>query len=61
MKKYGPEIHDGEAFHTAALVVKHALEFSPALRQLSPLHPSDAERWVSYWKSEGYLTMQTYA
>jgi hypothetical protein len=37
----------------AKFQLKHALEFSSALKEAKPLGPEDATLWVQYWLANG--------
>ncbi|TFK59329.1 putative aminoadipate reductase [Pluteus cervinus] len=48
----GPEDETGGV---PKLALEKSCEISPTLRDLKPLTKEDAERWIEYWKSVGYL------
>ncbi|TFK74139.1 putative aminoadipate reductase [Pluteus cervinus] len=46
---------EDETGGTPKLALEKSCKISPTLRDLKPLTKKDAERWVEYWKSVGYL------
>ncbi|EIN05364.1 acetyl-CoA synthetase-like protein [Punctularia strigosozonata HHB-11173 SS5] len=44
-----------EAFGVAGMAVERAANVSPALRDLHALGKEDAERWVRWWRAQGFL------